>query len=305
MKKYTIISCSCAFDSVWQYTNAKNVDIQWAFKGSKSKIISFIRIMWYKWNLPMKNLWINKTLSNIDGICIIFDACANIPFLKWFKKNNPNTRCIFYFWNSIAHTKQNIEDIRCLGFEIWGFDKRDSEIYHYQYNPQFFCSSWYDDLKNTNSSLYDISFIGRDYNGRMQKVEEVINVLNTSKKLTSNLYFVAPKWYLFFKNSKYKKILSFKEVLLEEMKGTAILDITDSDQDGYSLRVFDALCNGKKLITNNPNIIDEDFYDKNNIFIYGYSSLDELPAFLTSPFEPGRADAINNRDIEHWLMHFT
>lgn len=305
MAEYTIIDCSCSFDSIWQYTNESNIDIKWAFRGSNSKIISFVRMMWYKWNLPMKSLWINKSLSNLKGTSIIFDVCATIPFLKWFQKNNPDTRCIFYFWNSIAHTKLDIEEIRNAGFEIWGFDKKDSEAYHYQYNPQFFCPSWYDSIRNVNPAPYDISFVGRDCNGKMQNVEQIIDILNSNKPITSNIYFVAPKWYLFFKNKKYKKMLSFKEVLQEEMKATALLDIVKNGQNGYSLRVFDALCNEKKLITNNLNIIEEEFYDSNNVFVYGHDSLDKLSSFLSSPFEHGKADKVKSLSIEHWLMNFS
>lgn len=296
MTKYTIISCSCVFDSIWKYTNGKNVTITWAFKGSNSIILSFIRIMWFKLNLPMKKIWIRKSLRNLDGICVIFDSCTNSFFLKWFKENNPKACHIFYFWNSVAHTAWNPQDIQHLGYQVWTFDPKDAVLYQLHYNPQFYCSSWYINLKNTTASSYDISFVGLDSHGRMQNIEKIVEEIGRDIHLTSNLYFVAPRWYLFFKNPKYKKILNFRKMLEEEMKGKAILDIIPSSQSGYSLRVFDALCNGKKLITNNLNILNEDFYDKNNIFIIGHDSIDSLPVFLNIPQNP-ISSSISKRNL--------
>lgn len=306
MTKYTIISCSCVFDSIWKYTSGENVSVTWAFRGSNSIILSFIRIMWFKLNLPMKEIWIKTSLRNLDGICIIFDSCANNFFLEWFKKNNPRARCIFYFWNSIAHKRLNHNYIHSLGYEIWSFDPKDAATYHLHYNPQFFCSSWYRNLKNTDTSIYDISFVGRDSHGRMQKIEQIITDITVNTNLTSNLYFTAPKWYLAFSNLKYRRILNFPEMLEEEMKGKAILDIVPNSQNGYSLRIFDALCNGKKLITNNLNILNEDFYDKNNIFIYGYDSINELPTFINTPPQKNQhLNAVYNRELKYWLMRFS
>ena len=44
----------------------QNFLIKWAFKGSNSKILSFIRMMWFKYNLPMKKIWIHSEMTNLD-----------------------------------------------------------------------------------------------------------------------------------------------------------------------------------------------------------------------------------------------
>ncbi len=303
--KFTIITCSSSFSSIWKYTEEPDIDIKWAFKGSNSKILSFIRMMWFKYNLPMKKIWIHSEMSNLKNINIIFDSGANEFLLRWIKEHNPGKRCILYYWNTINDTTAlKNKKIQKMGYEIWSFDFKDAKKYGYAFNPQFFCPSWYRELKNFDTPLYDISFVGRDKHKRMLTAEKIVARLSNIRPLTSNLYFTAPKWYFALKNRKYKKMLKFKEMLKQEMLGRILLDITDNDQSGFTLRVFDALCNGRKLITNNINIINETYYDKNNIYIYGWDSLEDFRVFINTPFNFQKLEEIYHRDIAHWLKNF-
>ena len=302
---YTIITCSSAFSSIWKYTNEPNVDIKWAFKGSHFKILSYIRMMWFQYHLPLQKIWIRRDMAHLGEINIVFDSGANEFLLKWIRQHNPGKRCILYYWNKINdHASLDIEKIRNMGYEIWGFDFDDSQKYQYTYNSQFFCPSWYHDLKDINDPSYDISFVGRDKNQRMQNAERMVETLSRSVPLKGSLYFAAPKWYLSLKNRKYKKILRFKEMLQKELDGKVLLDITDEGQSGYTLRVFDALCNRRKLVTNNVHIVNEDFYDRRNIFVYGMDSLEDFGNFLNTPFDTEKMEQICSRDIAHWLCRF-
>lgn len=303
--KYTIITCSSAFSSIWKYTKEPDIDIKWAFKGSNSKILSYIRMMWFKYNLPMKKIWIHSDMKKLGSVNIVFDSGTNEFILKWIRDHNLDKRCILYYWNTINdNSNLKIEEVQHMGFEVWGFDLKDAKKYNYTYNSQFFCPSWYSDLEYTSSPSYDISFVGRDKHKRLQTAEQIVTVLSGKVLLTSNLYFAAPKWYLALRNRKYKKILKFKEMLNQEMSGKVLLDITDNGQSGYTLRVFDALCNGRKLVTNNTHIVYEDFYDKQNIFVYGTDSLEDFEVFLNTPFSFEKMKEINNHDIAHWLARF-
>ncbi len=303
--KYTIITCSSAFSSIWKYTKEPDIDIKWAFKGSNSKILSFIRMTWFKHNLPMKKIWIHQDMNNLGSVNIVFDSGANEFLLKWIRDRNPDKRCILYYWNIMNdNSNLRIEKIRQMGYELWGFDFEDAKKYNYTYNSQFFCPSWYSDLDKSQPPSYDISFVGRDKHKRLQTAEKMVADLSSKGFLTSNLYFAAPKWYLALKNRKYKKILKFKEMLNQEISGKVLLDITDNGQSGYTLRVFDALCNGRKLVTNNTHIVHEDFYNKQNIFVYGIDSLEDFKVFLNTPFSFEKAKELNNRDVAHWLARF-
>lgn len=59
------------------------------------------------------------------------------------------------------------------------------------------------------------------------------------------------------------------------MVGTsrAILDIAQQKQDGYSMRVMEAIFFNKKLVTTNTAVKQSVFYDENNIFIVDLKQL--------------------------------
>ena len=46
-------------------------------------------MMWFKYNLPMKKIWIHSEMSNLKNINIIFDSGANEFLLRWIKEHNP------------------------------------------------------------------------------------------------------------------------------------------------------------------------------------------------------------------------
>ena len=60
----------------------------------------------------------------------------------------------------------------------------------------------------------------------------------------------------------------------------------------------------KKLITNNINIINCEFYNKNNIFIINKDNLDDLNDFLKSEYKKIDKKIINYFDYESWLNRF-
>lgn len=302
--KYTIISCSTSSGTILSHTEESGLDIKWAFKGSKSKVLTYIRMMWFKYDFPMKRIWLSNSLNDLGDINIIFDSCVNEFILTWLKETYSDKRFIFYYWNSINDSSFPIEKVKELGYEIWGFDPIDANKYQYQLNPQFFCRSWYSCLNDKEVPQNDISFVGRDKNRRMRTVQNVLSELNKMGKLTSDIYITAPKWYLYFFNQNYKRVLDFNDMIRKEMSGRILLDITNSEKGGYTLRVFDALCNKRKLITNNVNILDEDFYDKQNIFVYGVDSPAEFELFLNTDFSREKEDKLENSSMSKWLERF-
>jgi hypothetical protein len=48
---------------------------------------------------------------------------------------------------------------------------------------------------------------------------------------------------------------------------SVVIDIVQRGQSGLTMRAIEALAAGKKIITNNKNIINEPFYNNKNIMI--------------------------------------
>ena len=162
-------------------------------------------MMWFKYNFPMKKIWLNNALSDLGDVMIVFDSCVNEYILAWFKKLIRTSGSFFII--GILSTTRHFRLKRSgeLGYEVWGFDPADASKYQYRLNPQFFCHNWYNSLDPADVPEVDIGFVGRDKNGRMQLVQKVLSELNKIDNCTSSIYITAPKWYLYFLTGTIKE----------------------------------------------------------------------------------------------------
>lgn len=228
-----------------------------------------------------------KKLKKIDSV-IIFDNGYNSSITKYVKKKNPACKIIFYYWNiinsynNLALSDSNID-------EVWTFDKYDAQKYNLSYNPQFYTKKVV--LKATKLKN-DLLFLGRDKNREKTILE--LEKICLDKKIKTNLIII----------KKEKDLLTYQEYL--ELLGCSrcILDILTENQKGMTIRVMEALFLKKKLITNNQDVVNYDFYRKENIFILGKDNLDDLNNFIKSDYKNVPDEIINNYDYESWLKRF-
>ena len=228
-----------------------------------------------------------KRLKQIDNI-IIFDNGYNCSITKYIKKKNPECKIIFYYWNIInSHNNLALYDSNID--EVWTFDKADAKRYDLKYNPQFYSKKVILEEKKIEN---DILFLGRDKNRKKTILE--LEKICLSKKIKTNFIVV--------KNER--NLLSYQEYLDLLGNSRCILDILSKNQKGMTIRVMEALFLNKKLITNNQDIVNYDFYCKENIFVLGKDNLDDLEKFIKSNYKKIPDDIINNYNYESWLKRF-
>ena len=63
-------------------------------------------------------------------------------------------------------------------------------------------------------------------------------------------------------------VIPYKTVLNNLQNSKCILEILRDKQRGPSLRYFEAVCYNKKLLTNNPAIIDFPYYDERYMRVF-------------------------------------
>ncbi|NMO74826.1 hypothetical protein [Vibrio breoganii] len=166
-------------------------------------------------------------------------------------------------------------DVECFSFDI-----EDCSKYNLKYYRQY-CSG-YAELVNQPSrkinDRYNITmyFLGLN-KGRTKWLNYIKSISGGVNhkflvKYQSNLFirFIC----VFFKVEKYT-LLSYKEHLDNVNECNIIVDIVQEGQSGYTMRTIESLLARKKLITNNKNVISEDFYDPNRILVLsGDESID-------------------------------
>lgn len=269
------------------FESNSNIEIKYIYKPNVNRNSFFFRLI-RKYLLKLQFIFYNKYERdyNIKKI-IIFDDGINKCVTRYIKKIYPNAKIILYCWNNVDDYLLNQSKNKDFD-DVWSFNIYDCNKYNFKYNPQFYFDRKY---KKTKPKI-DILFVGRD-KGR----EEVITTfLNNIKDLNLNNKIMIIK--------EEKDLIDYSIYLDYVHKSNIILDIVISHDFGLTLRVLESIFYEKKLITNNKNITNYDFYDKNNIFIIGLDSFDEFKKFITTPYKKIDKKIINNYKFESWLNRF-
>lgn len=266
-----------------------------------NKIFRSVAIIWMqKLGLPCQSIWYGNWKRELEKyeLIIIFDRYWGDNIIKYIHKKAPNARIICWYWNSLIH-RSVLNDKYREFCECWSFDQRDVEKYKLRYNNMFYFLPKY---QNKICSL-DAFFVGAD-KGRGTLLKEIATQLM--------MFGFKSKFIVISKNIENKdRILLYQKEsfdyneyvkMLENSK--CVVEVLQEGQCGVTIRAIEALMFEKKLITTNVDIINYDFYDSNNIFIWGINSVNELKDFVESPYKK-IDDRIRRKYLfEEWLNNF-
>lgn len=264
------------------------------------------------------NKYYEKILIDISSIkfdYLFVNRGEIIPefFLERFRVNQPNCKFIFYTWDSFSNNPNPIKILKYFDRKFT-FDSSDALKYKIQFRPLFFIDGYkkINDL-NISTYKYDLLFLGTAHSDRY-KISSAIVDFCKQNELTSFCYYymhgrlVYLYKYIFdqtFKKFDYKK-LSFKsltslQILDLYLNSNVILDINHPGQKGLTMRTFEAIGAGKKLITTNSEVKKYCFYKAQNIFVIDRDRIELSKSFFESKYEPISYDVYNRMSIEGWI----
>lgn len=242
-----------------------------------------------------------KKLKECDS-CIIFDQAFSVALVKAIKFLNPNIKIYIYLWNptfkdtSITKKLNKVKNL----ISIYSFDKNDCKKYGFKFSPMIYNL----DIKYKKEEIiYDVIFVGYLKN-RVQLLTELYNKLQE---------FSASTYFYVLDNIKTKDkvpfelhdtYLEYDEYRKKMICSKAVLDIVQDGQIGLTIRTMETICYGKKLITNNLDIINYDFYNKNNIFVIGIDDINTLEQFIKLPFVPIPSEVLKKYNFVDWIKSF-
>ena len=235
---------------------------------------------------PFLGNW-RKNLKQYHAI-IMFDNGYHKVIARYIKRNNPNCKLILWFWNPIfSENKKYLGDKEVD--EVWSYDKDDCRRYSLRYNTQFFNRK---NIVSGNIIDYDIVFVGAE-KGRKGKLDEAVSLI---KKNGLSTKIIVPQ-----NKSDY---LSYEKYMELVSKSNSILEIMGANATGLTLRSLESIFCEKKLITDNSNIVDYDFYRPENIFIIGKDDPGRLKDFISSPYKKINQKIVDYYEFENWIKRF-
>lgn len=263
------------------------------------------------------NQYYRSILSEISGkkydyFLVLKGEAVPIFFIEEIKRLNPNIKAIYYNWDSFKNNP-NAQSIIHLFENRFTFDKEDAKTYDMSFRPLFF-SDDYSTIKNIQATKeYDVMFIGTAHSDRYVVSEEVRSWVENHKLKMFAFYFSPSKWvfkYKQFFDKTFKKFdinkisfssLSHSEILELYKKSKIILDINHPLQKGLTMRTFEALGAGKKLITTNTHIKEYPFYNPNNIWVIDRDNIKLEEDFFKTEFTEISQNVYHKMSIEGWI----
>ncbi|MCE3077235.1 hypothetical protein [Chryseobacterium gwangjuense] len=202
-------------------------------------------------------------------------------------------------WDGLNRTPAIYSKIKFFD-AFYVFDKSDVD----EKNNIYFLTNFFfnfNENKNEETIKQDVFYLGT-------YVEERFNVLKNISK-TFTLKNISQKILLFTWNKRdaegeitfTNQFLSYEENMNHVKSSKALLDLKLKEHNGLSFRFFEALKYHKKLITDNTDVKNYDFYKKENIFIIGEDDEDGLKNFVESPYQEIPSEIKNKYSFENWF----
>ena len=315
----------------YKVTWVENKTLAFDYYGTKAKFKILRRIYFFLFSPEKK--YLKKEFKRIGNLRfdILFSINAHVicPFLiNKLKMTNPSIISVLYLWDSF--TMYNWANKLKFFDKAFTFDRVDSLGFKIGYKPNFY-------IKQSDpvpgELEYDLFFAGKFSSARLSFIEKILKQPDISElkfflKLwpAYRILFHSHFLYRLFKTLKIRDtsirnyvlnyeavegILKNENIINESinytvmqsymMHANVILDIPYDEQRGYTHRVIDALANGKKLLTTNPDIKKESFYNPEQIHItdkqnpeFDWSWVRDKTTFVVS-------DYFSDLELSNWL----
>lgn len=277
-----------------------------------------LRIKKNAYNLKISSYYdsILKEISNnsYDYFFLIKGEVIPLYFIKMIRNLNPNIVMIYYNFDSFFNNPNALEFLHLFD-KKFTFDTGDALTHNMFFRPLFY-SDDYKKIRSDNDNLeknYDIAFIGTAHSDRYV-ISESILVEAQKLNLKHFAYYYSQARSVYF----YKKIFdsSFKKFSYKKLSFTSlthdaiiniykncnyILDINHPQQKGLTMRTFEALGAGKKLITTNQDIKNYKIFNSGNILVIDRNNVKLDAHFFAKDAEIFDEQSLYSMSLDGWV----
>ena len=263
------------------------------------------------------NKYYNRILNEIQGkkydfFLLIKGEAIPAFFLEKIKESNPEMEMIYYNFDPLKEYPHLISHLIYFD-KKFTFEYNDSVKYNLNFRPLFYLDEYKNQNNQIHPSQYDLVFIGSAHTDRYIVGEKVRSIAD-QLKLKSYFYYYAMGRIAFRlkklidKNLKQFNIskvsfdkLNHHQIIDFYKKTKSVLDINKPFQNGLTIRTFEVLASGRKLITTNADIRNYPFYNSNNIFIIDREDIRLDPEFFKTDFKEIQADILYKMSLDSFI----
>ncbi len=234
-------------------------------------------------------------------------------FLEKFIIQHPNCKRIFYTWDSFKN-HNHPTTILTYFHKKFTFDRNDAKKYQIGFRPLYFMDRYREVLENKNNPIkYDLLFLGTAHSDRYIISSKVADWCTQNGLTSFCYYYMHGKMVYYYKrlfDKTFKtfdiKKLSFKSLTIDDIiqlykQSNVVLDINHPGQVGLTMRTFESIGAGKKLLTTNEDIVNYPFYNPNNVKILDRKNIQIEKEFFESPYEDLQKEMYEKCSIDGWI----
>lgn len=221
-------------------------------------------------NLPFKRFWypfyFKNQFKDNKPLCFVCMARLPIDYLFYLKKRYPNSKFVLMYRdlrfvtesNHPIHIDNPIYDLHMT------IDENEAHKYGYLHFNEF--ESKIDIPIADNYPLSDVFFAGKAKD-RLHKLLRIYNNLtNAGLNCSFILTHVPESEKANLKGIQYfDKYIPYYDMLYHTINSRCILEINQEHAVGYTSRFLEAVMFNKKLITDNPAVLESPFYSPTRI----------------------------------------
>lgn len=230
---------------------------------------------------------------------LIFDIHNPRIFKAFLNLLPKGLRIYVYFSNPIERVFKSPENalrkLRRMGAIDCSFDPHDAAKYGMRMAGQYFFTP----PCNISVCIYDNYNTPAFFCGLKK---------DRAEKITQIQSFLQGKGVVcdFYVPEKDNEQINFKKEYLPRLgRAGIVVDINQKGQTGLTRRPIEALLWNKKLVTDNKDIVNYDFYRPENVFVYGVDAPDSFERFIKTPLVEVPETIKSRYTVAGWLKQFS
>lgn len=311
------------YNEIKKELEKQNYEVDFFFDSSNNSNIfkALSRLNKKNVKILMKKYYNNKVKPIIiekkyDFVFFIYAmSCSfSTEMIKDMRDLQKEAKFIAYQWDG----EKNIMFVKKMHKyfdDIYTFDRIDYlNNNKYKFLPLFYIDMYkkIGELENKDFK-YDVSYIGTAHPKKLYFINKMAETLKEKFPKQYIFHYIPSRlkyYYHKLKNKEYRKVklkdLELKKLPPEKVReifanSKCIFDAPQEGQNGLTIRTIECLGARKKIITANTDIVNYDFYNKKNIYIFKEGNIDFNDIFFKSEYEEIPKEIYDKYSIKNWV----
>jgi hypothetical protein len=247
----------------------------------------------------------------VDVVLVVKGEAVSPRTLRRLRARYPSARFVLYLWDSVSNVRR-VETKFGIFDDLFSFDSTDCQVYErLRYRPLFYLEQYRKRSAGVSAGA-GCFFLGT-LNGNRPKVLWRLELALDGISTLDYWLFVRSglelRLRMLFDRSLrrldpkrlIRRPLTSTDIAGRLAAAAAVVDIEHPRQAGLTMRTFEVLASGRKLITTNRRIQNEEFYHPSRILVIDHDCPNVPEGFLCSEFSPLGESFFARYSIDGWI----